>query len=90
MADRGFNIAKDLAWSQIKYSSIYGVKLNIPPFMRGKVQLSNSEIRRIASLRIHVEWATEKLKVFINLEELILEMLQTKCFLFVQFSSTTM
>ena len=59
MADRGFDIAEDLA--------LIGVKLNIPPFMKGKEQLSNSELvetRRIASLRIHVEWAMEQLKNF--------------------------
>jgi len=35
MADRGFDIAEDLA--------LIGVKLNILPFMRGKEQLSNSD-----------------------------------------------
>ena len=59
MADRGFDIAEDLA--------LIGVKLNIPPFMKGKEQLSNSELvetRRIASLRFHVERAMEQLKNF--------------------------
>lgn len=43
-----------------------GVRLNIPPFLRGK-QLSDCELvetRRIASLRIHVERAMEQLKNF--------------------------
>jgi hypothetical protein len=50
MADRGFDIMEDLAPR--------GVKLNIPPFLRGKSQLDQRELietRRIASLRIHVE-----------------------------------
>ena len=50
MADRGFDIEEDLV--------LLGVKLNIPPFLRGKLQLSEKELiatRRIASLRIHVE-----------------------------------
>ena len=47
MADRGFEILEDLA--------PIGVRLNIPPFLRGKGQLDSSELietRRIASLRI--------------------------------------
>ena len=59
MADRGFDIEEDLV--------LIGVKLNIPPFLKGKAQLSNSELietRRIASLRIHVERAMERLKNF--------------------------
>ena len=57
MADRGFDIEEDLA--------LLGVRLNIPPFLRGKEQLSAQELvetRRIASLRIHVERAMEQLK----------------------------
>ena len=49
MADRGFDVEEDLA--------LLGVKLNIPPFLRGKAQLSAKEqveTQRIASLRIHV------------------------------------
>ena len=59
MADRGFDIEDDMA--------LLGVKLNIPPFLRGKEQLSRQELvetRRIASLRIHVERAMEQLKNF--------------------------
>lgn len=59
MADRGFEIEEDLL--------LIGVKLNIPPFLRGKKQLSNNELvatRRIASLRIHVERAMERIKNF--------------------------
>ena len=59
MADRGFDIEEDLA--------LLGVRLNIPPFLRGKEQLSAQELvetRRIASLRIHVERAMEQLKNF--------------------------
>ena len=42
-----------------------GVKLNMPPFLRGKFQLDNKEMvetRRIASVRIHVERAMECIK----------------------------
>lgn len=49
MADHGFDIQDDL--------TLIGVRLNIPPFLRGKDQLSENEMvesRRIASLRIHV------------------------------------
>ena len=59
MADRGFDIEAELA--------LLGVKLNIPPFLKGKQQLSNHELvetRRIASLRIPVERAMEQMKNF--------------------------
>ena len=59
MADRDFNIQDDLA--------LRGVKLNIPPFLKGKSQLSESELvetRRIASVRIHVKRAMERIKNF--------------------------
>jgi len=59
MADRGFEIEEDLM--------VIGVRLNIPPFLRGKKQLSESDLvstRRIASLRIHVERAMERIKNF--------------------------
>ena len=59
MADRGFNIEEDLITR--------GVRLNIPPFLRGKEQFDEDEIittRRIASLRIHVERAMERIKNF--------------------------
>ena len=57
MADRGFDIQDDL--------TPLGVKVNIPPFMRGKKQLDSAEMietRRIASLRIHVEREMERIK----------------------------
>jgi len=57
MADRGFDIEVDLI--------PLGVKLNIPPFLKGKTQLSEKEMvetRRIASVRIHVERAMERIK----------------------------
>ena len=50
MADRGFNIADDLA--------VCGAHLVIPSFTRGKSQLSQMEVeqsRRLARVRIHVE-----------------------------------
>jgi hypothetical protein len=49
-ADRGFDIQD--------YLTPLGVKVNIPPFMKGRSQLQPTELvetRRIASLRIHVE-----------------------------------
>ena len=57
MADRGFDIQDDL--------TPLGVKLNMPPFLRGKSQLDYKEMvetRRIASVRIHVERAMERIK----------------------------
>jgi len=57
MADRGFDIQDDL--------TPLGVKLNIPPFLKGKSQLDEKEMvetRRIASVRIHVERAMERIK----------------------------
>ena len=59
MADRGFDIEDDLV--------LRGTHLNSPPFLRGKTQLSEKEVmvtRRIASLRIHVERAMERIKNF--------------------------
>ena len=59
MADRGFDIQDELA--------IRGVRLNILPFLKGKSKLSESELvetRRIASVRIHVERALERIKNF--------------------------
>lgn len=55
MADRGFEI-RDLLASRKVY-------LNIPPFMRSKDQLNpyeEDETREIASVRIHVERAIER------------------------------
>ena len=60
MADRGFEIEDDL--------HARGMKLNIPPFLRGKSQLETSKImetRRIGSLRIHVERAIERIKNYL-------------------------
>ena len=57
MADRGFNIQDDLI--------PLGVRVNIPPFLKGKTQLEAKELvetRHIASLRIHVERAMEQIK----------------------------
>ena len=57
MADRGFTI-RDVLEEK-------GVKLNIPPFMENRQQLSTDDIQRgrsIASLRIHVERAIGRIK----------------------------
>ena len=66
MADRGFDIQHILAAKK--------VKLNIPPFMKGKEQLSleeELETRSIASVRIHVEWAIERIKNYRILQGVI-------------------
>ena len=58
MADRGFDLDSDLP---------PGVSLNIPAFMNGKDQLEifdETETRRIASVRIHVERAIARIKSF--------------------------
>ena len=58
MADKGFNVADLL--------ECRGVTLNVPP-RKNNDQLTNSELietRRIASLRIHVERAFKRVKVF--------------------------
>ena len=57
MADRGFNIGGDLAHK--------GVPVNLPPFMDPSGQFDEADMlktRRIASLRIHVERAIERIK----------------------------
>lgn len=59
MADRGFTI-KDML-------KTLNIDLNIPPFLDGQQQLPPEEIqsgRRIASLRIHVERAIGRIKVY--------------------------
>ena len=66
MADRGFDIQDEL--------TLRGVRLTIPPFLKGKSQLSESELveTRIAAVRIHVERAMERIKNFHILIELYL------------------
>ena len=57
MADRGFNIQEMLASK--------GVRVNVPPFMNQSGQFTEQEMlatRRIATLRIHVERAIERIK----------------------------
>ena len=58
MADRGFDIADDMP---------SGTAVNIPPFLEANVQFDEADLvatRRIASLRIHVERAIERIKNF--------------------------
>ena len=48
-------------------STPLGVRVNIPPFMKGKEQLDGEELietRRVASLRIHVKRAMEIIKYY--------------------------
>ena len=59
MADRGFTVADDL--------SPLGVSLNIPCFLEGRDQLTAAEVKEsqtIASVRIHVERAIQRIKKF--------------------------
>ena len=66
MADRGFEIQDLLV---LKKAS-----LNIPPFMRCKDQLDpneEDETRQIASVRIYVERAIERIKNFNILRQVI-------------------
>ena len=65
MADKGFNIGDLLESCKLK--------LNHPPYLRGKQQFTADEVvetRRIASLRIHVERAIERIKNFQALHHL--------------------
>ncbi len=57
MVDRGFDVEDILL--------PLGVELNMPPFLHGRDQLDEQDVvetRRIASLRIHVERAIERIK----------------------------
>ena len=59
MADRGFDIKEDL--------DILGVKLNMPPFLRGKQQLNENELietSHIATLCIHIRKSNGTAKKF--------------------------
>ena len=59
MADKGFTIEH--------LCEARGAILNIAPFLRNDKQLSSEDLvktRRIASLRIHVERAMERIKIF--------------------------
>ncbi|KAM7303515.1 uncharacterized protein ISCGN_013470 [Ixodes scapularis] len=59
MADRGFSLDPEM--------EAKGVALNTPAFTRGKAQLSEQEVtetRRIASVRIHVERAINRIKSY--------------------------
>ncbi|XP_028411611.1 uncharacterized protein LOC114534369 [Dendronephthya gigantea] len=59
MADRGFTIEEEL--------SKIGVQLNIPAFLDGREQLTKGEVKEsqsIASVRIHVERAIQRVKKF--------------------------
>ena len=57
LTERGFNIAEDLM--------VYGAKLEIPAFTRGKSQLSQIEVeysKQLSTVRIHVERVIGHLK----------------------------
>ncbi|XP_064488343.1 uncharacterized protein LOC135400441 [Ornithodoros turicata] len=64
MADRGFSLSTHL--------QVAGVKLNMPAFTKGKQQLSEKDVtstRRIASVRIHVERAINRIKTYRILQQ---------------------
>ena len=66
MADRGFKIVEEL-------NSI-GALLNIPPFLSNRPQLTAVEVltgRKIASVRVHVERAIERIKNFRILQTVV-------------------
>ena len=59
MADKGFDIDYDVL--------LRGANLNIPPFVKDCQQLSKKNViltRQIASLRIHLERATGRIKQY--------------------------
>ena len=59
LADRGFDISEELA--------LHGATLAIPPFTKGKLQLSQREVeesRNLSRIRIHVERAIGRLKYY--------------------------
>lgn len=59
MADRGFDISEALA--------LVGASLAIPPFTKGKSQLSQEEVetaRALSRVRIHVERAIGRIKLY--------------------------
>ena len=64
MADIGFEIEEEL--------NLSGVHLNLPLLLSGKKQFSEKQLVvtcRIASLRIHVERAMKRMKIFIFLTD---------------------
>ncbi len=66
LADRGVDISDDLA--------LIGASLAIPPFTRGKAQISQREInssRALSRVRIHVERAIGRIKNFKLLQSTI-------------------
>ena len=64
LADRGFDIGDDLA--------VFGATLAIPPFTKGKNQLSQKEVetaRALSHVRIHVERAIGRVKQYKILQQ---------------------
>ena len=59
MADKGFDI-KDVLLQ-------YGVRLNIPPFRQGEMQMTPEDLmstKKIAGVRIHVERKMQRIKSY--------------------------
>ena len=73
MADKGFDVEDLLA--------PLGVKLNTPP-LKGKQQLSDADVlrtQRIARVRIHVERAIARIKIFCVLDGESVDQIGTIC-----------
>lgn len=64
LADRGFSITDELL--------VRGIALNAPPGATGRIQFTTEEVRRgadIAKVRIYVEQAIGRMKVFKILQD---------------------
>ena len=90
MADKGFLIQDMLA--------PLGVRLNVPPLMKANSQMAAEDVfltKKIAQLRIHVEWAIGRVKEYHILHDVLLAAMwdtvnQIVCLPYVhQFQSTT-
>ena len=89
MADKGFNI-KDLL-------EPIGVTLNIPPFLSDKAQFNEEKVENtqsIASVRIHVERATSRIKMYKIITNVVplslagvLNQIWTVCYMLLLFQS---
>ena len=67
LLEQGDSIMADCGFDIQDHPTLRGVRLNIHLFLKGKSQLTESglvETRRIASIRIHVEHAMERIKNF--------------------------
>ena len=56
LADRDFDISEELA--------LHGTSLAIPPFTKGKLQLSEREVEKSSRIRVDVKRAIERLRYY--------------------------